>query len=374
MGNIFSDDLRGPDFNGDGRADVPWRSQNTGENGFWLMNGTGYLGFAVLPRVGASSFSDPSTPLDWEFINADFNGDNRSDYFWRNTSSGANGLWLINGSSVASFVNLPAMSPSWGAAIADFNGDQKADLLWQNFDTGQNQIWLMNGGAVTPIALPSVGNGNDWKPSIGDFNGDGKTDLLWNKASAGVSQIWIMDGGTIFATAPIPTVPTGAGNNWRFALADFNGDLKTDLLWRNFSTGANGIWLMNNANVTTFASLPTLPVSTSTDWELNLGDFNGDGKADLFWRDYVSGQNGIWLMDGTRVATFASQPSLPTLFSSGNTSDWFSNVADLNGDGRSDLIWRDQVTGNNSVWLMNGSSIIAGASLLTVAPSWFFIV
>ncbi len=30
----------------------------------------------------------------------------------------------------------------------------------------------------------------------------------------------------------------------------------------------------------------------------NVGDFNGDGKADLVWRNASTGQTAIWLMGG----------------------------------------------------------------------------
>ena len=38
-----------------------------------------------------------------------------------------------------------------------------------------------------------------------------------------------------------------------------NGDGKTDLIWRNYKTGENVAWLMNGASITSGSSLPTVP-------------------------------------------------------------------------------------------------------------------
>jgi hypothetical protein len=44
-------------------------------------------------------------------------------------------------------------------------------------------------------------------------------------------------------------------------------------------------------------------------------------------------------------------------------------VADFNGDGKPDIIWRNAATGQNTVWYMNGSTTIGGASLAIVTDT-----
>ena len=79
---------------------------------------------------------------------------------------------------------------------------------------------------------------------------------------------------------------------------DFNGDGKADILWRDPVNGSNAIWLMNgNTNIGggTFTSV-------AANWQVQgNGDFNGDGKADILWRDPVNGSNAIWLMNGNKL-------------------------------------------------------------------------
>ena len=65
------------------------------------------------------------------------------------------------------------------------------------------------------------------------------------------------------------------------AAHDFNGDGKSDILWRN-TGGTVAVWLMNGGTVSQSAALGTLPSSYSI---IGQHDFNGDGDADILWRD-----------------------------------------------------------------------------------------
>src|SRR5712692_2416623 len=77
----------------------------------------------------------------------DFDGDCKSDIVWRNSATGEDYLWFINGRTIASRGYLNTVDdPAWQIqGIGDFDGDGRADLLWRNAWTGENYIWLMNG-------------------------------------------------------------------------------------------------------------------------------------------------------------------------------------------------------------------------------------
>src|SRR5467141_3190105 len=90
-------------------------------------------------------------------------------------------------------------------------------------------------------------------------------------------------------------------------------------------------------------------------------DLNGDCKSDIVWRNIATGQNYIWLMNGL---TIASQGNVPTVADPG----WqVQGIGDFDGDGRADILWRNTVTGENYLWLMNGLTIAAQGYITTVA-------
>src|SRR6266699_3124922 len=76
------------------------------------------------------------------------------------------------------------------------------------------------------------------------------------------------------------------------ASGDFDGDGKADILWRNALTGENYIWLMNGL---TIAAQGLVNVVDDPAWQVQgVGDFDGDGKADILWRNSATGENDIY--------------------------------------------------------------------------------
>ena len=105
------------------------------------------------------------------------------------------------------------------AGVGDFNGDGKADILWRNTNTGQNAIWLMNGTTLTSGGHPRRGTDLGWQiVGVGDFNGDGKADILWRNAPPGQNAIWLMNGTTLHAARTPAADPDLAGDSGRRGL------------------------------------------------------------------------------------------------------------------------------------------------------------
>src|SRR5438445_725623 len=154
----------------------------------WLVAGVGSV-----REVAAETATGSTTIYELQSYNvrrtlADFSGDAHSDILWRNTSTGENYVFFMNGTTVVAegFVRQVA-DPSWKiAGVGDFDGDGKADIVWRSSATGENYMYLMNGTAVRAEGfLKQVADPN-WKiAAVGDYDGDGKSDHLWRSCSNG---------------------------------------------------------------------------------------------------------------------------------------------------------------------------------------------
>ena len=160
-------------------------------------------------------------------------------------------------------------------------------------------------------------------------------------------------------------------------VGDFNGDGDADILWQNAATGQVYVWLMTG---TTIASTGAVG-SPTPDWGIvGVGDFDGDGKSDILWQNSTSGQIYIWFMNGTAVASASSPGSASPPQSVTCTNDSCSSVVgngwsiqgvgDYDGSGRAGILWRQLTAGQVYIWLMNGSTIGSTGSPATPAAAW----
>jgi hypothetical protein len=142
--------------------------------------------------------------------------------------------------------------------------------------------------------------------------------------------------------------------------SDFNGDGRADILWRNGKTGDVGVWLMNGGIIDSAGLLGRVP----SDWQIvGVGDLDNDSMADIVWRHNTSGAVAIWFLNGLSIAS-VSFPGSAAL-------DWaIKGVGDIDGNGRADIIWRNTLNGAVSVWLMDGSIISAFRALPGVPLEW----
>ena len=187
----------------------------------------------------------------------------------------------------------------------------------------------------------------------GDFNGDGTSDIMWRGNSDGVALQWFMNGATV--TGVNSFGPIALSTNIE-GIGDFNADGRADLIWRNPTTGDVTIWLLNAAGTGVQSAVNV--GSVNTDYKIEqVADYNGDGKADVIWRGQTSGGVIVWIMNGATVQSVISLGSV-------NNTYKIEAAGDLNGDGKADLVWRGQLDGNVVVWLTNASGTNTASSTL----------
>lgn len=283
-------------------------------------------------------------------LSGDANGDGRADLTWVSTN-GAVSDWSMNGPS-ATVAIVGFTNSDWRMnAVGDFNGDGRADKLWRSDASGATSLWLSGSGGVQSVLTSGHAAWNWFLQGTGDFNADGKADLLWRNNDSGDLYVWLQDGAVTTGSYRLG----GAGADWKTAgIADFNGDGRADVVWRNIDSGEVAVWATAADGRSTFSSF-VLPAKAGVDaYDLAaVADFNGDGKADLLWRGLQTDDVFIWTMnaDGTRAGELR--------FGAGQ--DWqVKAVGDFNGDGRADIVWQNATTNAVVEWQLGSTDAASG--------------
>lgn len=361
------------DVNGDGKADLVATGNYSGVETL-LGKGDGTFQAAVASSVtGATSVAT-----------GDFNGDGKKDLV---LSNGAILLGKGDGTFAAPAFTLPIVlgtnTTVGSVAVGDFNDDGKLDVAVNV--PGGPYISIFNGkGDGTFTAGPSYANVNDSGDlTVTDLDGDGHLDLISGIGGAGAygpsvgthtGLINILMGngdGTFQGAAAFPgaAAPLYTGSSSpapAFAVGDFNGDGKVDILGSAASTKGgvvtpSGLELLAGNGAGHFTASPSIGTSSPT--IIVAADMNGDHKLDAVFADGSPSGGatnlGVAFGDGRggfgAVVDYAIPNSIP-----------IANLVtgDFNGDGKPDVLVTTSgalVSGPNSVYLFanNGDGTLA---------------
>ena len=351
------------DVNGDGKVDIVIAtcnqngcSSSSGQEQLWVLTGKGDGTWNTPQPFNIPSYG--SYPLA-NLIAADLRGTGHPDLI------GSNGLVLLNNGSGTFTLGTPAFPPvnsnsGYGPNLAagDFNHDGKMDLAMNNSATVY--IYLGNGDGTFAVGKSYASVNDVGYLTATDLDGDGNIDLYVGEANGGLfggdqfepqlayALMGNADGS--FLGAPVEPFLYNGGN-----LADLNGDKILDAV--SFDTVSNTLstYLGDGKGGFNLKSMLTIPASINgqasaagADGSFALADVNGDGVPDLVLNYTVNAGNPapalvIALGDGQGGFGTPSLYVIPsTLAANDIDENWtISNVklADLNGDGKQDLIY-----------------------------------
>ncbi len=399
------------DFDGDGKQEVLNATVAENRDGFRY-----YSDFKVFKKSHTgNTFSLLSTttlennytlvnkieiPNQHSVITGDYTGDGIDDVIALNISYG-NGQSVLENVAIYESLNgglhfnkiTRSVQPNYNRIHAskkffypgDFNGDGIPEYITiLGNSAGAYRVFLCtdfrSGGACGEVTVsgpsnyPTLSWINTEQIFILDFNGDGKHDIMLVGASG--SEIFTLDGYTAVRiySGGFPSV----GKN--IYTGDFNGDGKTDIMQsdneisnviKGISTGTT--FLQSVVTLSSHLPVNTDPVDAEHRNQLVIGDYNGDGKSDIYYDWHRKKSTPIH--QGNHVQRFTGHD---LFYSNGDTftyrqlhysvhsQDEFIDyrlsalpaldtkytTIDINGDGKTDLISSPH-NGVIGVWLFH---------------------
>lgn len=352
----YSNQLTIGDIDGDSDLDIIW------------ANGGGFssAGTPQVSRIyinnGSGVFTDESTArgaftgLCRGVELGDIDNDGDLDMILAQDFNRQPQLLLNNGAGVFTNVTaarLPVMTLSCTRAqFGDIDNDGDLDLYLTNggttsrFGTGQNKIFRNNGLGFfidvtpqggpppAPPAHPTLAEPQD--AIFGDIDGDFDIDIRTASTASNNSRLYRNDGAGIFTV-----VTTPADNNcYSYDFGDIDGDGDLDLFGANASgTSANADLLLRNNGTGAFTDItPTnyTPNPTVDDNDSKFFDYDNDGDLDLIVATLASGTSTERIYNNNGAGVFTQVSGLISSVSNDFSLD--VKVADLNGDGRLDIV------------------------------------
>jgi len=189
-----------------------------------------------------------------------------------------------------------------------------------------------------------------------DFNRDGNSDVLWHNQATGELFVWLMRGNVAVSGSHL-TPDRLADPLWQVrGVADLNYDGSADVLWHHQGTGELYVWYLDGL-VTVRGAYMSPRSFSDTRWQIRgLADFNADGKPDVLWHHQVTGELYVWFLNG--VGTVSGAYLTPRAFT--DTRWQIRGLADFNGGAQTDILWHNSVGGDLYVWCLNRTTVDHG--------------
>jgi hypothetical protein len=350
--------IMGADLNKDGNQDLISINNNGVDSSVSVFLGNGDGTFKP-----ATNYEIPGVNANYGFIN-DMNGDGKLDFVVATGIQSTFQFLIYLGDGTGKFAAPVPFTPASSSlsfdsrfVSADVNGDNHVDIITSDGEVflGQASGTNFTAGAQ---AFPPIAGSNELAPGmiVGDFNNDKKVDLATDDGT--VIRTYLGKGDGTFSGGPAYSTISNRG---LILGTDIDGDGNLDMLSGFFGPALYGgddylpnqaYALMGNGDGS-FVGAPVLPiVYTGT----NLADLNGDGRPDLVGLVTSPTQTSfVTYLTGANGVPVAG-PTLPVTLNSGIGVDSFA-VGAFNTNTNNDpgLIYLDNNPNGQSFYVSTGS-------------------
>ncbi|MGI0490323.1 pre-peptidase C-terminal domain-containing protein [Alkalinema pantanalense CENA528] len=263
-----------------------------------------------------------------------------------------------------------ATSADYNLSVVTSSSDSSGSVLWRNQAGNFFSPWKIQDTTVVGAAPRTISSDYTLIGS-GDFDGDGVSDLFWRNlnpksADYGLAVVWWTRDGMSEGVGSGPIRDSlgnviKVGQEWVVqALQDLDGNGTADILWRNLASGDVVTWLLSKDSTSGGPRISggailnqglgfSLPESAG--WDIvGVNNIDGQYGSDILWLNRFSNQVAIWTLTGTSILDRPVLPVQPPL-------DYkVIGFTDVTGDGKADIIWRSEQRNQLVIWKMNGNT------------------
>jgi peptidyl-Asp metalloendopeptidase len=256
-------------------------------------------------------------------------------------------------------ITMPTVA-TFRATVVPIEGQRpNLYIIKRNGSSGRTEVHILKESdsyntylQQSATKLAKTGTAGDWVFRTGDYNGDGTPDLFVIKknGSSNHTEVHILNGANRFQSyllqAATPLGKTGSDAAWDFQLGDYNGDGRPDIYAikrTGSSAGKTEVHILSGASKykTYLLRTATKLGQTGSDlsWKFLVGHANTDSKPDIYAikRNGSSGRTEVHVLNGAnkfQSYVFQKATALPK---SGTNNDWEFALGDYDEDGTTDL-------------------------------------
>ena len=256
-------------------------------------------------------------------------------------------------------LGLPIPAPV-KVMMGDVNGNGMQDLIYNHVSANSNQtvVAFSNGDGTFTMGSPTSHSAtppyswSQYRVRTGDFNNNGLVDLVWNRVDGtNTSFIALSNGDGTFEEMPLKQVgASGWDSRYRFEVGNVTGQNGDDLIWnRHFDINRTYLSLSNGDGTFEYTPGSNNDHGTSDGWSTDrhrfaVADINGNGRDDLIWYRYKQSVHHVWIArsSGSEPGNMFQQLDRFTRDTSG-WSEYEVVIGNITGNAGADLVWVNTV-------------------------------